>query len=205
MSDRPGRPPSLPGFAATNPPDGYTVPSVRHHFHAHANISGVATMMDSDPQFEKFTEDAITSWGGPGYGFDQLAAGIEALYRARLKFPPAWPPHRRAAFVTAHAHTAATEVGTLFDDLLDTARDDYARDNSCLLDAESASDLIRAARRAALDDVKLSATYDLPEQIAAAAAADPARGKASMTACGPAQRPPTTTVRLQHRRARQRP
>jgi hypothetical protein len=161
--------------------------------------------MDMDPEFEKLAEGAITSWGRPDYGFDQLAAGIEALYGARLEFPPTWPQHRREAFITARADAAATELGTVLDDLADTVVDRYGRENYRLPDAETASELITAARWAALVDVELSATYDLPEQIADAAAADPGRGEASMTACGPGQRPPPTTERLQRRRGRRRP
>jgi hypothetical protein len=161
--------------------------------------------MNSDPEFENFAKDAITSWAELGYSFDQLAADIEALYRARLEFPPAWPQHRREAFITARADEAATELATLFDDLATTVVDRYGRENYCLPDAEAASELITAARWAALVDVELSATYDLPEQIAEAAAADPGRGEASMTACRPAQRPPTAAVRLPQRRGHRRP
>lgn len=155
--------------------------------------------------FDTFTEGVIASWGTPDFGFDELVAGITALYQARLEFPAAWPQHRQDAFLTAHANAAATELATLLDDLTDTVIERYGRDNYCLPDARTLSELITAERSAALDDIELSATYDLPDEVARAAAADPGRGAASMTACGPGQRPPTTTVHLHRCHGRERP
>lgn len=162
-------------------------------------------MTDQGRGFDTFTEGVIASWGTPDFGFDDLVAGITALYEARLEFPAAWPQHRQYAFVTAHANAAATELAALLDGLTDTVIERYGRENYRLPDAQTLSELIRAERSAALDDVELSASHDLPDEVVRAAAADPGRGVASMTACGPGQRPPTTTVHFQRRRGRGRP
>lgn len=73
---------------------------------------------------EQFAERVIASWGDGTCDHD-LVASIETLYRARLRFPPAWPEHRRQDFIARHADLAASELGGLFDDLIDTVINDH--------------------------------------------------------------------------------
>lgn len=160
-------------------------------------------MTNRDPAFDALAQSVITSWGTPNVGFDQLATGIQTLYGSQLKFPAAWPQHRRDAFLNAHADAAATELATLLDDLTDTVVERYGREHHRLPDTQTLSELISAARSTALDGVELSATYDLLDEIVSAAADDPGRGEASMT-CGARQRPSIIPVRPQHRRGRER-
>jgi hypothetical protein len=122
--------------------------------------------MCSDPELETFADSVVTSWGTVSYGVDQLAAQIEALYRYRLRFPPAWPQHRREAFITTHADAAATQLATLLDDLIDAALDEYGRENRCLPDAATARHLIHNAQRAALMDIGSNTPDDLLAHIA---------------------------------------
>lgn len=161
-------------------------------------------MTDTDTGFDAFAQDVITSWGTIEFGVEKLAAYIKALYTARLDFPAAWPQRRRDAFLNTHADATATELATLLDDLTDTAVERYGRENYCLPDAATLTELVRAARVLVLDDAELNAIYTFPNEIASAGAADPGRGAASMTACGPGQRPTTTARRLQPRHRRDR-
>lgn len=162
------------------------------------------TVTNRDHGFDTFAQGVITSWATHDFGLEQLVAGIKALYTARLEFPAAWPQHRRDAFLNTHADAAATQLATLLDDLTDTAVERYGRENYCLPDAATLTELVKAARSDVLDGVELIATYALPDEIASAAAADPVRGAASMTACGPGQRPTTSARRLQPRHSRDR-
>lgn len=70
--------------------------------------------------------------------------------------------------------------------------------------SEDAVQLVHAARRDALDDF-LMRIDDMADEIAYAAAEDPGRGHGSMTACGPGQRPATTTIYRRRRRHSSRP
>jgi hypothetical protein len=160
--------------------------------------------MSSGPEFEKFAEEALTSWADD-YGYAELEAGIEALLRARFAFPPAWPAHRCEAFITEQAYGAAVELGEVFDDVIDTVVDGYGRDYGCLPHCEDAAALITAARRAALDEFELRMRYDLPDDIAEASVADPGRGGSSMSACGAVPRPPTVFGGRRAQRARRGP
>lgn len=108
--------------------------------------------MHTDTQLENFADNVVTSWGSIGYGVDDLAAQLEALYRNRLPFPPTWPAHRREAFITTHADAAARELATRLDDLIDTVIDDYGREHWRLPDTATARHLISTAQRAALLD-----------------------------------------------------
>ncbi|WP_206430444.1 hypothetical protein [Mycobacterium sp. P7213] len=144
---------------------------------------------------EPFAGRVIASWGN-GTCDDDLVASIESLYWERLRFPPSWPKHRRQGFITRHADLAASELSSLFDDLIDTVINDHGLRYGVMPHSEDAAQLVRAARREALDDF-LMRIDDVADEIAYAAAEDPGRGHGSMTACGPGQRPPTI---LTHRR-----
>jgi hypothetical protein len=141
----------------------------------------------------QFAERVITSWGD-GTGDDDLVGAIETLYRARLRFPPSWPEHRCQDFITHHADLAASELGTLFDDLIDTVINDYGLRYGVVPHSEDAAHLVDAARRDALDDFLMRIDDDMAVEISTAAAEDPGRGHGSMTACGPSQRPATITT-----------
>lgn len=149
---------------------------------------------------EQFAEHVIASW--PDDARD-LVTCIETLYRDRLTFPPAWPDHRREAFIASHADLAACELSTLFDDLIDTVTNEYGLQYGVMPHPEEHSQLLHAARRHALDDFRMDTVY-MDQVIAGAAAEDPGRGNGSMTACGPRQRLATITIRYSYRRRRHR-
>lgn len=152
---------------------------------------------------ERFAEQVIASWGDSTCG-DSLVSSIETLYRARLSFPPSWPDHRRQDFITRHADLAASELGSLFDDLIDTVINDHGLRYGVMPHSEDTAQLVHAARRDALDDF-LMRIDDMADEIAAAAAQDPGRGHGSMTACGPGQRPATTLTYRRRPRHSSRP
>ncbi|GAB4908093.1 hypothetical protein MAHJHV65_46020 [Mycobacterium avium subsp. hominissuis] len=152
---------------------------------------------------EHFAEQVIASWGDATTD-DGLVASIETLYRARLSFPPSWPEHRRQDFITRHADLAASKLGSLFDDLIDTVINDHGLRYGVMPHGEDAAQLVHAARRDALDDF-LMRIDDMADEIAAAAVQDPGRGHGSMTACGPGQRPPTILTHRHRPRHSSRP
>ncbi|OBI41414.1 hypothetical protein A5707_07575 [Mycobacterium kyorinense] len=153
---------------------------------------------------EQFAERVIASWGD-GTCDDDLLASIETLYQARLRFPPSWPEHRRQDFIARHADLAASELGGLFDDLIDTVINDHGLQHGVMPHSEDAAQLVHAARRDALDDFLMRIDDDMVNEIAVAAAQDPGRGHGSMTACGPGQRPATITTCRRRPRHSSRP
>lgn len=149
--------------------------------------------MDGGAVVEQFAERVIASWGD-GTGDDDLVAAIETLYRVKLRFPPSWPEHRCQDFITRHADLAASELGSLFDDLIDTVNNDHGLQYGVMPHSEDATQLLNVARRDALDDFLMRIDDDMAVEISTAAAGDPGRGHGSMTACGPGQRPATITT-----------
>lgn len=73
--------------------------------------------MNSDPEFEAFADEAVSSWGMPG---GELEAAISATCRSRLKFPPASIESQRDESITDRASRDTCEIGTSFDGLVDT-------------------------------------------------------------------------------------
>lgn len=85
---------------------------------------------------------------------------------------------------------------TSLDDLIDTVTDRYARDHGVLPHRDDATLLLEAARRDAIDELELRFVADLPAEIAALTAHGVGRANGSLTACGPAQRRQSSTLRL---------
>jgi hypothetical protein len=146
-----------------------------------------------------------------GWGHDvhhtALTAIIADLYDDLAPFPGGWPKHRRQAFIAEASDTTACEVTSLLDEHLDTHAASgrgspwHPAAEGCQEDTDATGWLsILTQEHLTWWCIDLLST-----QIADHSADEPGRGEGSMTACGPAQRPPTTTVRLPPRRARQRP
>ncbi len=140
--------------------------------------------------FAAAIDSILAEWGQVcSLGATDLTAALETLYRAELEFPPAWPAHRREAFIAHHADLDAGELATELDDLIDTVTNDYGLRYGVLPHHEDAAELIDDARRNAIHShVEHRLIYELPDEIGYAVADDPGRGDGSMTACGPAQR-----------------
>ena len=141
-------------------------------------------------RFHAVVGTVLAEWGQPcTRADDKLTAALQELYEAVLEFPAGWPPARRRRFITDHADMASTELGTVFDDLIDTVINEYALSYGVMPHSEDQCELVDEARRQALAeylDDQLS--WQLPEAIATAAAEDPGRGGGSMTACGRSRR-----------------
>ncbi|MDR3658496.1 MAG: hypothetical protein P4L48_23455 [Mycobacterium sp.] len=127
--------------------------------------------MNSDPKFEAFVDEAVTSWGRPGgdYGYQELEAAIATLYRSRLEFPPAWTECQRDDFIAEQASRDADEIGTSFDDLIDTVTDRLCRDRYLNCGGRPLSEDIGAeislARRDAIDDLRWRMINEIPDAI----------------------------------------
>lgn len=127
--------------------------------------------MDSDNEFDLFVDEAVTSWGRPGgdYGYQELEAAIGTLYRSRLEFPPGWTESQRDEFIADQASRDADEIGTSFDDLIETVTDRLRRD--CYFACggrplnEDISAEIDLARRFAIDDLRWRLVDEIPDEI----------------------------------------
>lgn len=143
-------------------------------------------MFESNPEFTTLTDEAVTSWGDGLYGHTELAAGIANLYRIWLAnhLPASWPQHRRDTFITNHADQAASELATLFDDLIDTITNDHGLNYGTLPHPDDHAEILETARRDALDDHRDTCYYALLAAIEQERDDDPGRGDGSMTSCG---------------------
>jgi hypothetical protein len=146
--------------------------------------------------------DRVAAGWGHDFHHAALARAVADLYDELVSFPGGWPEHRRQAFIAEASDTTACEVTSLLDDHLDThAASAFA--GGCHDDTDT--DVTGWLSILTQEHLTWWCIDLLPNLIADHSADDPGRGEGSMTACGPTQRPPTTTVRLPPRRARQRP
>jgi len=127
--------------------------------------------MFGDTEFEIFAHEAVESWGRPDrdYGYQELEAAIATLYRSRLKFPPAWTESQRDDFIAEQASRDADEIGTSFDDLIDTVTDRLCRDRYFACGGrplnEDISAQIDLARHIAIDDLRWRMVDEIPDEI----------------------------------------
>ena len=127
--------------------------------------------MESDPEFGAFADKAVSSWGQPGgdYGYLELEEAITALYRSRLGFPPTWTENQCNEFIEDRASRDADEIGTSFDDLVETETERLRR--HCHLTgvgsphSEDISAQIDWARRFAIDDLMWRMVDEIPDEI----------------------------------------
>ncbi|ANO13122.1 hypothetical protein PP327_23385 [Mycobacteroides abscessus] len=127
--------------------------------------------MDSDNEFEALAYEAGTRWGqlDGDYGYQELEGAIAGLYRSRLEFPSDWTEGQREDFIGERAFRDAHEIGTRFDDLVDTVTDRLVRD--CFFDRgarplnEDIAFEITAARRDAINDLRWRIVDEIPEAI----------------------------------------
>lgn len=151
--------------------------------------------------------DRVAAGWGHDFHHAALTAIVADLYDELVSFSRGWSEHRRQAFIAEAADTTASEVTSLLDDHLDTHTASgrgspwHPVAEGCQDDTDTTGWLSILTQ----EHLTWSCIDLLPAQIADHSADDPGRGEGSMTACGPTQRPPTTTVRLPPRRARQRP
>ena len=140
--------------------------------------------------FTEAVDTILSEWGEPfSAAPTELTDALQELYRAKLRFPPIWPEHRRRAFIAHHADIDSTELSTQFDDLIDTVTNEFGIAYGILPHPDDAAELITTARRQALDEfIDRRLNYELPDEIEDAQTENPGRGEASMTACRPTQR-----------------
>lgn len=157
-------------------------------------------MFEPNTAFTQLVDEAVASWGEIYYGHAEFAAGIANLYRIWLAehLPASWPPQRRETFITNHADQAAAELGTLFDDLIDTITNDHGLAYGTLIHHEDHAAILETARRDALDDHRDTCYYELLTAIEQECDDDPGRGDGSMTSCGRTgrRRRPRTTAEV---------
>jgi hypothetical protein len=147
-------------------------------------------MSVADVVFGGFFDDVLAEWGQPFSSAQWgLTEAIEVVFRQRLTFPASWPTQRCEAFIASHADRIAGQLGSVFDDLIDTVTAEYGAAYGVMPHHEDAGVLIDTARREALIEALTdSVVIELPDQIAQSTREDPGRGDGSMTACGPASR-----------------
>ncbi|OBB07640.1 hypothetical protein A5668_13720 [Mycolicibacterium fortuitum] len=127
--------------------------------------------MDSDSQFEAFVDEAVSSWGREGglYGYVELEESVIALYRSRLEFPPTWTESQCDEFVEERASRDASEIGTSFDDLVETVTESrrwHCHSNGLgSPHSEDVSVQIDLARRSAIDDLRWRMIDEIPGEI----------------------------------------
>lgn len=145
---------------------------------------------NADTAFTEAVDTILSEWGEPfSAAPTELTDALQELYRAKLRFPPIWPEHRRRAFIAHHADIDSTELSTQFDDLIDTVTNEFGIAYGILPHPDDAAELITTARRQALDEfIDRRLNYELPDEIEDAQTENPGRGEASMTACRPTQR-----------------
>ena len=127
--------------------------------------------MANDNEFEAFADEAVASWGRPGedHAYQALEAAIATLYRSRLEFPPAWTESQRDDFIAEQASRDADEIGTTFDDLVETEAERLRW--YCHLTglgsphSEDTSAQIDLARRCAIDDLRWRMVDEIPNEI----------------------------------------
>lgn len=144
----------------------------------------------AETAFTEAVDTILSEWGEPfSAAPTELTDALQELYRAKLRFPPIWPEHRRRAFIAHHADIDAAELATQFDDLIDTVTNEFGLAYGILPHPDDAAELVTAARGQALDEfIDRRLNYELPDEIEDAHAENLGRGEASMTACGPTQR-----------------
>lgn len=157
-------------------------------------------MFDPTPAFTTLTDEVVASWGELFYGHTELAAGIENLYRVWLEdhLPASWPQHRRDAFIADQADEAAGDLGTRFDDLIDTITERHGLAYGTPPAAEDHAAMLETARRNTLDHYRKYAYHHLLAAIEQECTDNPGRGEASMTSCGRTgrRRRPRTTAEV---------
>ena len=128
--------------------------------------------------FDASIAEILAEWGQPlSFSRGRLATAMETLYRAELEFPPTWTEHRRETFITNHADLDLGEVGTQFDDLIETVTNDHGLRYGTLPHPDDASEMIRTARLDALNDIlEQRLDYELPNEIEAHSAEDAEEG-----------------------------
>ncbi|RIS40983.1 hypothetical protein D2E71_20485 [Mycobacteroides abscessus] len=127
--------------------------------------------MDSDPEFEALVDEAVSSWGKEFgfYGYTELEHAIMGLYRSRLEFPPTWTVDQCNEFIESRASRDADEIGTSFDDLVETETESLRW--HCHLNglgsphSEDVSAQIDLARRSKIDDLRWRVVDEIPDEI----------------------------------------
>lgn len=142
--------------------------------------------MSLDDDLEKLAAVVVSDW--PEISFSgQLDAAMQDLYRTHLPFPPSWTLDEREEFIEEHADTDAQQLASQFDDAIDTATDDFGRQNGYLPQQDDASERIAAARKTAIYELTANIEY-LKDELAQITVHTAGRSPASMTGCSPAAR-----------------
>lgn len=107
----------------------------------------------TEAEFNIAVEKVLAEWGQPFCdGYAELTDALERLYRAELEFPPGWPEQRRETVIVNQADRDAGELGTQFDDLIDTVINDFGLRYGTAPHPEDASEMIDTARKDALSE-----------------------------------------------------
>lgn len=143
-------------------------------------------MFESNQAFTDLADNVVASWGTVFYSHNQFAADLEKLYRIWLAeyLPASWPPHRCEAFIAGQADQAAGELGSRFDNLIDTITERHVVAYGVLIDPEDHAEQLETARRHAFDHYRKYAYVHLLAEIEQECADNPGRGEESMTSCG---------------------
>lgn len=156
--------------------------------------------MSLDDDLEKLAASVVSDW--PEITFSgQLDAAIQDLYRTHLQFPPSWTPDECEEFIEERADTDARQLTAQFDDVIDTAIDDFGRLNGYPPHHDDASESISAARKKAVYELQSCIGY-LKDELAQLTIHTAVRSAASMTGCSPAARRSHRTTSRRPRRMR---
>lgn len=110
-------------------------------------------MSSTEAEFATAIDKVLAEWGQPFCdGHAELNDALERLYRAELEFPPGWPTQRRETVIINQADLDAGELGTQFDDLIDTVINDFGLRYGTLPHSDDASEMIHTARKDALNE-----------------------------------------------------
>lgn len=159
--------------------------------------------MNLEDDLKKLADAAVADWADSMFS-GQFDSAIRDLYQSHLRFPPAWSQEDCDDFIAENADMAATRLTTELDDLIDTVVDGYERQHGTRPHNDEATDMIDAARRSAIYELKFDIEA-ISDQLARMATHSLGRAVASMTGCSPVgRRSQSRYKQLRYRRRRRR-